>query len=303
MSSNSKIEWTEHTFNPWHGCAKVYPGCKNCYAETLTNRWGGDHWGIHAGRKFMSDAYWKKPIQWNKKAEKAGRIDRVFSASMADVFEIHSDPAINEQMNEARYRLFKTITETPSLMWLLLTKRPENIINLVPITWVVEFPENVCIMTSVENQYQADTRIPHLLTVPAKYRGLSVEPLLDSVNLSHWFLTSYNGEVFVESSESQIQWVIVGGESGPKARPMHPDWAREIRDQCEGVTNFFFKQWGLWVHGSHDAHGRVEWHDLGDDAGAIPMKKVGKKTAGRLLDGKEYNEHPFNLIASEVLPK
>jgi len=332
MSENSKIEWTEHTFNPWHGCAKVSPGCKNCYAETLTNRWGGDYWGIHAPRKFMSDAYWQKPIKWNKQAEKAGRIDRVFCASMADVFEFHQDPEIDERMHQERMRLFQLITDTPHLMWLLLTKRPENVVpvidrvgsdfGMILTPEEQELPENVCIMTSVENQEQANKRIPELLAIPAQCYGLSIEPLLDSVDLSPWL------DDFARKHLPSPCWVIAGGESGHGARPMHPDWVRSLRDQCEeaGVP-FFFKQWGAWLPWEPDAqppfwnsqngqfrdgHGLFpdepvnDWPaswDPGDafiDYGHACFQRVGKKAAGRLLDGKEYNAHPFNLKTEEV---
>lgn len=279
MSYNSKIEWTEHTFNPWHGCAKVSPGCKHCYAETLTNRWGGDYWGIHSPRKFMSDSYWRKPLEWNRKAAAAGRRDRVFCASMADVFERHPIKEINEQMNEARSALWRLIEETDYLIWLLLTKRPINAIEMTPVSWLQGWPANVCIMTSVEDQERADERIPTILQVPAMYRGLSVEPLLKPIDLSKWLSPpEWYGEAFGYGS---IDWVIVGGESGPGARPMHPEWALSIRDQCQASrTPFFFKQWGEWVMGGSDQADRV-----------------GKKTAGRLLDGREWNEHPFCLEA------
>lgn len=264
----------------------------------------------------MSDAYWKKPITWNRQAEKAGRIDRVFCASMADVFEFHQDPAIDDRMNQERARLFTLIQETPNLMWLLLTKRPENV---VPALYLVgeeygyvltneecRLPDNVCIMTSVENQEQADKRIPELLTIPARYRGLSMEPLLDSVDIFNWLHCEWNGEAFVDATTQQIHWVIVGGESGPKARIMNPGWVESLRRTCYGNTSFFFKQWGEWA----PAEGEIKRGDrLISDGSVKPggkfptaytMRRMGKKAAGWLLDGREYNEHPFNLKADEV---
>lgn len=296
---NSKIEWTEHTFNPWHGCAKVSPGCKNCYAETMTKRFGGDIWGNHAPRKFMSDNYWMKPFSWNDTAQKAGRIDRVFCASMSDVFEIHQDADVQAKLNEARSRLFYVIKKTKNLMWLLLTKRPENVNRLLqeesqriasPILvsgGQYVMPENVCIMTSVENQETADERIPKLLSVPAKYRALSVEPLLEKVNLIEHL---------------NIDWVIVGGESGKGARPMNPEWVRSIRDNCdEASVPFFFKQWGAWKPGTIES-GYIQDSTTSKWWGNHTYSlRVGKEKAGRLLDGMEYNDHPFNLVATKAL--
>jgi len=302
MSEGSKIEWTEHTFNPWWGCAKVSPGCKNCYAEGMSNRhtkrlFGHESvWGIHNPRGFFNAKHWQKPYEWNRKAEKAGRRDRVFCASMADVFEKHPDGETNVMMEAARFHLFQAIEATPNLIWLLLTKRPENIISMVPAEWnKFNYPKNICLMTSAEDQKRANERIRCLVNVPAVvHHGLSLEPLLGPINLKE----SIDGL-------GLIDWVIVGGESGPGARPMHPEWARDLRDQCVGADiPFFFKQWGKWVHAGDNRfapdEGRVEWFDLGDDDGAIPMRNVGKKKAGRLLDGRFWNEHPFDLKAEVV---
>lgn len=292
---NSKIEWTDHTFNPWHGCMKVSEGCKNCYAETLDNRWKGGHWGPGSPRKPMSEAYWRQPLKWNAAAEKAGGMAKVFCASMADVFEGHSDTLPHLT------RLFILIENTPHLIWQLLTKRPQHILTLLPQRWHGEMPENVWIGTSVENQAAADERIPHLLRVPAKVRFLSMEPLLGLVDIKEYIQLTAKNECFSELSKkrgwgysewsggfigpgerdeiydpkSGIGWIIVGGESGHGARPMHPDWVEFIRSQCEEAEiPFFFKQWGEWA----------------DDGGHLV--KVGKKLAGRQLDGKIFNQFP-----------
>jgi len=198
-------------------------------------------------------------------------------------------------MEAARFHLFQAIEATPNLIWLLLTKRPENIISMVPANWNMhQYPENLCLMTSCEDQKRANERIPVLLDVPAEYHGLSCEPLLGPIDLKEAFF-----------SACYIDWVIVGGESGPGARPMHPEWARDLRDQCVGADiPFFLKQWGNWVHAGDNRfapdEGRVEWFDMGDDDGAIRMRNVGKKKAGRLLDGRFWNEHPFDLKAEVV---
>src|SRR5579863_1074490 len=168
---NSQIEWTTHTFNPWWGCMKVSEGCKNCYAESLDNRYhhADPHWGPNSPRKEMSDKHWMQPFLWDQKAWKAGIKAKVFCASMADVFEVSTDPVVVN----GRKRLFNIIDNTPNLIWQLLTKRPENILNCVPVHWREAFPENVWMGTSVENQEAANERIPHLLNVPAKVRFLS----------------------------------------------------------------------------------------------------------------------------------
>ncbi len=157
-------------------------------------------------------------------------------------------------------------------------------------------PDNVWIGTSVENQETADERIPHLLKVPVAVRFLSMEPLLGPVDLSPWLIREGQHEkaewMLANYGASQpLSWIIVGGESGPNARPMHPDWVRSIRDQCVASgTPLHFKQWGEWVPGDHPAHG-THWQYVGEDKFA--MKRVGKKAAGRLLDGREWNEYPL----------
>lgn len=211
MSDTTGIEWTDHTFNPWWGCVKVSPACEHCYAETFAARFGVK-WGVKAERKPATEKYWRKPIAWNAVAEKAGKRARVFCASMADVFEDRRD------LDQHRARLFSLIESTPWLDWQLLTKRPECIMRLVPETWSHAFPPNVWIGATAEDQRRAEERIPHLLAVPGFNRV--------GLDLSRW-------------------WIIAGGESGPGARPMLPDWARRLRDLCANArVPFFFKQWG-----------------------------------------------------------
>lgn len=239
MGADTKIEWTHHTFNPWWGCEKVSPGCAHCYADTFAKRVGQKVWGADAPRRFFGDKHWAEPLKWNRYAEKAGKRRRVFCASMADVFEDRTD------LRDARATLFHTIGATPHLDWLLLTKRPENIARL----WAeaTAFPPpwpNVWLGTTVEDQQRADERIPKLLAVPAAVRFLSVEPLLGPVDLRFHLGIAENHD----DLRGGIGWVIVGGESGPGARPMHPAWARSIRDQCRAAgVAFFFKQQGAWT--------------------------------------------------------
>jgi protein gp37 len=155
MGKNSKIEWTHHTFNPWWGCTKVSPACKNCYAETWARRIGADIWGRSAPRRFFSDQHWRAPLAWNSEAQDEGVRRRVFCASMGDVFEGRTD------LNEWRVRLWQLIEDTPWLDWLLLTKRPERALDYVP--WDLEWPENVWVGTTVENQRWVDHRRKRLV--------------------------------------------------------------------------------------------------------------------------------------------
>ena len=225
MGENSKIEWTDHTFNPWVGCTKVSAGCKNCYAESLMTRkprWA-DTWGPQGKRIRTSKANWRKPFIWNSQAEQDGKRYKVFCGSLCDICEYKDD---QPELDDWRGDLFGIIDQTPMLDWLLLTKRPEDAPYAVP-AW-----DNVWWGISVENQEQANKRIPELLKVPARIRFLSCEPLLGPVNLQiDYWLTG-------------IDWVIVGGESGPNRRPMDLGWARSIRDQCQAAgIPFFGKQW------------------------------------------------------------
>jgi protein gp37 len=229
---NTSIEWCDMTFNPWQGCTKVSPGCAHCYAESLSKRWGKDTWGAGKERVRTSEGYWRQPLAWDRESATLGKRKRVFCASMADVFD-------SSVPYEWRYDLFELIERTPNLDWLLLTKRPGNIHRMISATavticeaWYLEGqpPENVWLGVSIEDQSRADHRIPALLKIPSVVHFLSVEPLLEPVDL---------GNI------SDIEWVICGGESGARARPMNPEWPLLIRDQCVSMSvPFFFKQWG-----------------------------------------------------------
>ena len=231
MAENSGIEWTHHTFNPWIGCTKVSPACDNCYAEAFEARFGRG-WGPHAGRRRTKT--WGNPVKWNKRLDGTGRRERVFCASLADVFD--NSPGITSGW---RGDLWALIRSTPNLDWLLLTKRPQNIAKMLPDEYGVgtwgDGWANVWLGTTVENQTEADRRIPHLLDVPAPVRFVSCEPLLGSVNLRPsmgWL------------GADAINWVIAGGESGANYRPGNPKWFRHLRDQCNRAdVPFLFKQW------------------------------------------------------------
>lgn len=293
MMENSKIEWTTHTFNPWIGCTKVSPGCQHCYAESLMGiRYGRVKWGPQGTRMRTSDANWRKPLIWNRNAREAGRRDRVFCASLADAFE--DRPGLEEW----RVSLLYMILSTPHLDWLLLTKRPENVLGMVPGHWKTqvagEWPGNLWIGASVENQEMADKRISQLLGIPAPVRFLSCEPLIGPVDLTWYMAPQFAADDPRHYPwRNGVEWVIAGGESGPHARPMHPDWARSLRDQCQAAgVPFFFKQWGEWAP-VHELRARdtprAIWHNFDPD---VSVCRVGKSISGRLLDGRTWDEAP-----------
>lgn len=234
MTTNSRIGWTDHTFNPWVGCTRVSPACDNCYAETLSIRTGHrDRWGDDARRDVTSDGYWRNPLKWNAAAAEAGRPALVFTASLADVFEDRVD------LLEPRARLFSLIYDTPHLLWLLLTKRPQNVPFLTPASWSVPqgWPSNVWIGTTVEDQERAEERLDHLVVLPAPVRFVSLEPLLEEVDLGRW--------LDPRRKPLTVDWLITGGESGPGYRPLDLDHARAIREQADDAgVPFFFKQVG-----------------------------------------------------------
>lgn len=407
MAENSKIEWTDHTFNHIRGCTKVHEGCAHCYAEQLSGRNPGTLgiWGPNGTRVLASEDMWKQPVKWNKTAACCCRKElgdfeheagcpqknrpRVFCASLADVFEdwqgeirdsrgkvVHrcraghfvpldsvfangaecqsgcNRAAHPLALDDVRARLFGLIDDTPNLDWQLLTKRPENIRRMMteynyhacvtgdyPHEWQSDcdadttkaYRENVWLGTSISTQEHADKQIPELLKCrdlsPVLF--LSIEPLLGPVDLllngecSSWACgqcgsRNVDTEVCVALDDVStyacgscgyigggedadwkplIDWVIVGGESGSHARPMHPDWVRSIRDQCVAANvPFFFKQWGEFCYvdqmteqAVHDLDAAVNLAGHGDYDKAW---KIGKKAAGRLLDGKEWSQFP-----------
>ena len=208
MTENSKIEWCDHTFNPWIGCQKVSAACDNCYAEDLmANRYKKVEWGPHGERKRTSPENWKKPLQWAKKD--IGRRQRVFSLSLGDWLD-------NKVPWHWLAGLGKLIRETPELDWLLLTKRIENYHKLAP--WNPEKPPpNVWLGITCEDQTAYDRQWPWLASFPATVRFISYEPGLGPISLNH---------------AVNPHWVICGGESGPHARPYNLDWPRSMLVQC-----------------------------------------------------------------------
>lgn len=269
MGADTKIEWCDFTFNPWLGCTNVSPGCDHCYAEALMDkRYHKVQWGAGQPRVRTSEANWRMPIKWDKAAAAAGRRDRVFCASLADVFD-------NEVPDEWRRDLMRLIASTQNLDWLLLTKRIGNAGKMLAdtaatfgMTWG-EHWRNVWLGATVVNQEEADRDIPKLLAVPAAKRFLSMEPLLGPVDVRRYLgpqcdrgsvpgpggvggvtcrLCDGYGAKAPATGCRGIDWVIVGGESGHKARPFHTDWAQSIVDQCQAAgVACFVKQLGAHV--------------------------------------------------------
>lgn len=268
MGKDSKISWCTHSANFWWGCFKISDGCRFCYAETWANRWGKSIWGPPSTtQREYKKAAWRDVPKWNKEAKASGVRARVFVQSMSDFFEEHP------QVIEWRRDALKLMLNCENLDFQILTKRPENIMRHVEeagksllklaqykegkrlLQWVrhgAEYaPDNFWLGTSVENQEQADKRIPHLLQVPAKVRFLNCEPLLGPLDLSQWlgvFYSEYYQRWEVDERGSIFgkwwpDWIICGAESGHGARPMQLDWVRSLRDQCVGANvPFFFKQ-------------------------------------------------------------
>ncbi|MFT3829851.1 MAG: phage Gp37/Gp68 family protein [Opitutaceae bacterium] len=228
---DSKIAWTNHTFNPWIGCTKISPGCAHCYAKAQQDDWLRKvEWGPDGTRLRTGPDTWAKPHEWNREAQRTGTRLRVFCSSLADVFEDRAELA------PWRDEVHALIAETPQLDWQILTKRPEIAAEYYRTHSI---PKNVWIGTSVEDRVRAEQRIPVLRPIPATVRFLSIEPLLEDL-----------GDV----DFTGIDWVIVGGESGRHFRTMHADWVRPIRDQClaKGIS-FFFKQWAA-SHAGDNGH-------------------------------------------------
>lgn len=224
MSETTGIGWTDHTFNPWWGCTEVSPGCAHCYARVWAARMGHAVWGKHAPRKAASDGYWTKPLAWNRAAAKVGERRRVFCASMGDVFEDH--PLCNAE----RPKLWPLIRATPHLDWLLLTKRAHRIAECLPDDWGNGYP-NVWLGVSVENQSMLP-RIERLAAIPAVVRFVSAEPLLGPLEIPPDLLLA-------------LDWIIVGGESGPDGvrREMQIEWmARVVEGAVDAAVAVYVKQ-------------------------------------------------------------
>jgi protein gp37 len=267
MGERTAISWTDHTLNPWIGCAKIDPACANCYAAEATptrvhRSRGLELWGKRAARHETRS--WEADARrWNREAQRLGLHQRVFCASLSDVFENRRD------LDPLRVRLASLIRETPFLIWQLLTKRPESVRPLLRIaletadpetrhmlaSWLGGYPPaNVWLGTTVGHMAGACVRLPTLTDLPAKVRFVSYEPALEFVNFAPWL--------------SRIQWLIIGGESGPHARPFSLDWARDVIEQCRraGVAPFVKQLGSVWAraYGAQHPHGAdpSEWPEM-----------------------------------------
>jgi len=286
MSENSLIEWTHHTVNPWWGCAPVSDGCRHCYATRIGRRLRRRvEWRQDGYRQPASPKHWGEPFRWQKRAQRTGKRERVFCASMCDVFELPTVPARAEQLDGLRRDLWHVIEETPDLDWCLLTKRPENIRRMVPDSWMEGgWPPHAWPMTTVECQEVAKPRLDALAALPTHVTGVSLEPLLGPVDLRPWMWAGGRASGPMDPPLYEYEptgfpaWVIVGGETGAYARPISDRWVRDICDQVERANQdahaecrvaFFFKSWGD--------------NARGDKAGPLH---------GRELDGRTWDEVP-----------
>jgi len=319
MSTSTRIEWTDKTWNPVVGCTRVSAGCDHCYAVRQTHRLAGMHRPEYRGLTVLNgkgDRHFNgtvrclperlaDPLHWRKRC-------RVFVNSMSDLF--HEKVPFEFVM-----KVWAAMKMSPSHTFQILTKRPgiakEFIAEHLTAHWLMQACDdlvfsatwmsdsqqrqfshiahrdphtlvlpNVWLGTSIEDQVTADERIWHLLRCPAAVRFLSCEPLLGPIDIGE----TDGADEWWQSNG--IGWVIVGGESGPGARPMHPDWVRSIRDQCVAAgVPFFFKQWGEYIQVENLNHTRG-WDFV----------RVGKKRAGAMLDGREWRHFPANLVDAKA---
>lgn len=282
---NSRIEWTDHTFNPWIGCTHVSAGCANCYAEReFDHRKHVAEWGPGKPRHRTSPVTWRQPYIWNLAAHGAATPPRVFCASLADVF----DPEVSDAWRD---ELFGLIDDCRNLHWLILTKRLDRASAYLSRWAEFDWPwRHVWLGASVEDNDAARTRIPLLLDIPAAGRFVSCEPLMAPLSVQ---ITPSPAWAIENRSLIGVDWVIAGGESGPKARPTHPDWVRALRHQClANDVPFLFKGWGEWAPLSAWPGNQVQGHCFPD---GLVVHRVGRRNSGRLLDGREWQEVPACL--------
>lgn len=308
MGQDSKIEWCHHTANLWWGCVEVSKLCDFCYAREWSKRYDRAKWGASEPRVAVKGV-WADLLKYQKLAAAANEIHRVFVGSMMDIFEksmpladIKGDP-IDGSTDDLRVRLFDMVPSLPNLLLLFLTKRPGNIVKLIPAKWMTAPPANVMFGTSVGDQDTA-YEVTRLMQAPGR-RFLSCEPMLGPIDLTclgpeKWDVLrgwkAYADNERGWANTPRIDWLICGGESGPKARAMNPQWARSLRNQCIAAeVPFLFKQWGEYQPANTAnavplASGK--YHDWPDGQVSI---RVGKHAAGRMLDGRTWDEFPTVL--------
>ncbi len=277
MGNNTKIEWCDTTWSPVTGCSKVSEGCAHCYAERMSKRLAG-RFGYPVDEPFRVTFHpdqLTKPFTWKKP-------QMIFVCSMSDLF--HSEVKRQWQAN-----IFNTIVDCRQHTFIILTKRPRIMANFMKWWSHESIIPNLWLGTTVENNARRN-RIDDLLQIPAAVHFVSAEPLLGPLDLSPWI--------------DRLQWVIAGGETGPNARPMHSDWARKLRNDCQSAnTPFFFKHFGEWgFTGDNATHALTSYGALykitdskADTNGHYLCSKIGKKYAGRILDGREWSEMPEEM--------
>ena len=316
MAEKTGISWCDRTWSPWIGCTKVSPACDGCYAAHLMDtRLGRVEWGPHGERKRTSESYWRNLAKWDREAKAAGRTISVFP-SLCDPWDNAADPVIRREW-------FAVMRETPHLLHLLLSKRPQNAVALAEAAGGL--PENAALGTTCENQEVANRNVRHLLDAAHDLRPVfsfvSAEPLLGPIDFTRISYGTTGGYKVVrdalEASDiERIDWVITGGETDQgvhRARSTHPAWFRQIRDACAAAgVPYHHKQNGEWISDdpsnpagfpngwrAYRAHtdGIAQRDELYPEAGAAFVSRVGKKAAGRLLDGVTHDAFPASPIA------
>jgi protein gp37 len=266
MGEHTRIEWVDHTFNPWIGCTRISAACDNCYAAAMAHRRRWARFENGAPRRRTTEAYWRQPLRWNRKAEARGGRARVFGPSLGDPFDA-------EVPDEWRADYLRLIEATPRLDWILLTKRPQVARKFFAGRAV---PANLWPGVTAETQKLLALRAPAVLSIPARLHVLSAEPLLEPIDLG--------------AIAGRFGWVIAGAESGPRARPSHPEWFRRLRAQCQAMAvPFFFKQWGEWAPRSDVAARPGRPHRFAD--GTV-VERLGRRLAGAALDGQQWRQIP-----------
>jgi len=265
---NTKIGWTHHTLNFWWGCMKVSPGCQHCYAETLSKRIGRDIWGpAQTTERWRIKSSWTDILLWDRKAGKSGIRQLVFCQSMSDFFEDHP------QLEPWRSEACQILESLKNLDVQMLTKRPENVLRMVPAHWLKSWPEHIWVGASAENQRYLDERMLELCQIPAMIKFLSCEPLMEGLDLSRWITPPIDELGRLKAYVPDVNWVIVGGESGPKARPFDLRWAISIIKQCQRAsTPVFMKQIGANPYAGENINGEKHFF--------APIDRKGEDPAG-----------------------
>ena len=315
--ADTKIEWAEKSWNPITGCTRCSPGCENCYAERMAYRLAcmgqkkyqkviSTDGGVWNHKIYCDEKSLDIPLHWRKPC-------RIFVCSMSDLFH-------KKVPFEFIDNVFGAMFAAPQHIYQILTKRPKRMAEYIPhlddncfecgdpICWSAKPNSNIHLGVSISNQAEADEKIPILLRIPAAVRWLSIEPMLGRIKLNHIKTNERTLNALKGVSKYKvdgntpyyghfIDWVVVGGESGPGARPIHPDWVRNIRDQCVAAgVPFYFKQWGEWLIGNDPIVQSMNtlnfWPKRVTSIGDDNFFRVTKKKAGRLLDGREWKQLP-----------